>query len=649
MASLNPFRRKRTVLVASATNIELGTSDIVESVLKRRQEWQTRAIDVTEVVGEIGFGVNENSDLLAQIPIFAAELPSNQEDRPTRTDNAAAKQAIEDLGNFTQRAELQRQLALHLQVTGEAFLVGIQPGPDRPNTELLWDIAGIAEVSVIDIAGADGPIKTIKLEGWTDEGKDLILDPRTSPPDVFIRIWRPSLRRKQLATSHVRSVLGASEELLWWDAASVAAAKNRMTMAGLWGIPSNIELPAENEQDARFSGSQRFINRILKSMMIAISNPAAAEAAAPILFTYPWNESAKSGIELIEPTRPRDELLEKRTDRCLLRIAQGLNLPMEVISGEGGATHWGAGQIEEAQFRKHVQPLAVLLVNALTIAYLHPVLRAQNVDPSKYVIWFDASSLIVNQNKTRDVIRAYELGEANGDALRREIGLTEGDKPTPEERAQTIEFLQALKGANNDREGVIPDPKKSPEQDMKDPNAVPERNTPGSRTPVEQPAAPLKGKGQSPITSAASVLNGHTDELLLAMQVTCDEKVRAALTKAGSRLRSRANKVPAYKELVFGLPSEAIAATLGREAVIKLGINTLFDDCFNAVHSRLVFHASAHLPITTDFSSATTYLVTQLRNIAAERLFDPPTDDYLVPISVISDSIRRLSPAPVPT
>lgn len=656
MARRSFFRRSsEPALVAGGQLIKLGDDTAVQAILKSRQEWQKHAWDVADAVGEVGYGVSILAALMSRLNLYPVEFPDDRSLMPVPTNNPDIIAIFERLGSYTERADLQGELTVHLLVPGEGYLCGIQPGEGRDNEEEFWAMASTEEVEKTTLPSG---LATIKLKEWTEKGEDLVLNSSTDPPDTFIRIYRRSARHRQKADSHVRSILGAADELAWWDAAAAAAAKSRLAQAGIVAVPSNMELPAETEEEHKLSGNQRLLKRLYQAGVTAIQNPGDASAALPIITSYPWNERGTSGIEVIAMDRPQDELLEKRTDRALTRIAQGMNLPVEVITGLGGASHWGAGQIQESEFREHAEPLAVLIVNALTTAFLRPIAKDDGVsNPDRFGIWYDASNVIAHRDKARNVIRAVELGAANWKALRREIGLSEGDAPNEKEQEAILAWLSSVRRGTG-QQGIVKNPEKSPESNGQLPGDIPQENLPGDRTPVEQPAAPLKGRGQNVIQSSA---NGYDptsaihSELISRLQVMCDDSVRRALEKAGNKLRSRANKVPSYKSAIRGVATEDIAATLGREAVIKLGINDLFDGCFTDISARFTHwcdRALTHIaalehrdPTYLTHTSAASNLTTALRTIASEALFSPAATVY-VPTSLITKTLEDAHYAP---
>lgn len=622
--------RKKEAITAAAQRVDLGNRRAVKNILNYRQKWQEQAIDDTRAIGELQYGVSILAALASRIIIFAAHNPDQLDSRPVQLKGANDEEkfvmaTVDRLGTSLARSDLQHDLAYNLLVTGEAYLICFG---ERGNIPERWEIRSIKEV---DRSG--DTVKT--YDTLTEETIDLV-----PSRDTFIRIWRPDPFEHKHAISHLRAVLGAAEELLWWDAAAQAIAKNRLALSGMIGVPQSFDVRATTEEEAKMSGSERFIAQFLRSVIQAIQNPTDASAAVPVLYSYADNEQKKSGLDVHEFDRPQDALLESRTDRAITRIENGINLPAGVISGLGHATHWGAGQIEESTFRDHVEPLVLLMVSALSRAFLFPILsddQSPVKDPLNYFVWYDASALIIHQDKSANALRALELGGISWTALRRELGLPESDAPTDEERAKILEWLSSVRGGQ--KQGAVPNPTQvAPVPE--DPSAPPAKTAPGKRASEKEHAGPMNGKGQAPVS--ASVTDIHTVQL----QMLCDERCRRALEIAGNRLRNRASKVPTYKAAVRNVPAMEVASTLGREAVIKLGINDLFDDAFLDLHSRIV----QILP--TDFMAFDTIrpineLVTELRTFCAEALFKPPTQRFLVPNSLIDDFFENLSMPPM--
>lgn len=629
-------------LTASSTRVELGNKRAIQAVLNARQDWQRQAIDNLHAIGELSYGVGVPANLISRVTLFVATTADESDSDPVRVDGDSddeqkAIASLDQLGSMVSRVDIQHDLAMNLLTTGEAYLIRIAPreGQTDENGDILvpptpdrWEIRSILEV---ERSGDSVKLYDLLVDSF------ITLDPDMG--DTFIRIWRPDPFNHQFATSHVRSILGPAEELLWWDSAAAAVAKQRLALAGLIGIPSNLELPEESEEDAGLSGAQRWVTDFLKKTINAIRNPTDASAAVPYVYTYPFNERGTSGIEVTEFERPQDELLEARTQRSLQRIEQGINLPVGVISGLGNTTHWGGGMVEQSVFRDHVEPLVLLVCSALTRSYLIPTLLQNGVaDAEKYFIWYDASKLIVHQDQAANYFRAAELGGVNLTAVRRAIGARETDAPTDDELEKLAEWLATVRG-RGPKEAQV---EEQGQPNVEDPNAAPTENAPGKRTSEDDKGPATRGKGRDPVQASANG-NGHAPSydrslVLGRLQVLCDEKCRRALEKANNRLVSRAKKNPAYKEVIRNVATQDVAATLGREAVTRLGDHDLFDDAFSDIHSRVL----AVLPSNTlalDSIVPITTLATELRLLCSRALFEPAVGGMMVPIELIENAL----------
>lgn len=622
-------------LMASGEKVNLDDVNAINAVLNRRQRWQIQALDANDACPEVNYGIEFLSGICSRVTLYAATMPSEKDAAPIRTGNSDAISNVEQLGSFVERAEIQRDMATQLLITGEPYLIG-----QRESSDERWSIASVEEVH------PDGD--TVRITDSPFDESPERLDPRNS---TWIRMWRRSPRYRSLATSHIKPLLETIDELLGWDAAARAAGRNRLTMAGLLGIPSDCEVPAEEDDPPEFSGSERFVRRVFNAMVTAIRNPSSAAAAVPIVFSYTAKDSGKSGVEFISVDRPQDALLESRTERCLGRLGSGLNVPPEVLTGLGGATHGASGSIKDSAFREHGEPLVILMCNALTIAYHRPRLIKAGMSPEeakKEFLWFDKSKLIERPDMGQAADRGAELLMIGPAAWRRERGFSETDAPTPTEEKRMIEILTITRGRGGSNS---PDPLNPTKPDApQDPERATGENAPDDHPPRgrranDSPAVTNRGKGQQLLSSADLALNGHTNgsallfpeqALAIRLQMFGDMTIRRALERAGNLLRSLAN--PQQKSSIKSVPSDRVALTLGREVVNKLDKrNALFEGSFDAVPSFYVdmvvktwAQLSSEAPPRDTIRTAASNFTKLLRERAAELLFEPPGLDPVV-------------------
>lgn len=111
------------------------------------------------------------------------------------------------------------------------------------------------------------------------------------------------------------------------------------------------------------------------------------------------------------------------------------------LARRNGKTYFtgnSAWLVDEQGVKIHVAPDVETICDALTIGYLHPRLKGMGEDPSDWVVWYDASELILRPDRSESAKDAYDRFELTGEALRRELGFDESDKPSNEELREII-------------------------------------------------------------------------------------------------------------------------------------------------------------------------------------------------------------------
>lgn len=373
-------------------------------------------------------------------------------------------------------------------------------------------------------------------------------------------------------------------------------------------IPDDLDFPAPTDPSAATAGD--FMEQIMSAFIAPIADEGNASAVAPIVLTGPRADKG-SGIEVISIDRDAQRLLQTRGETALRRIAQGINVPVEVVFGLGQANHWGAGQIEIQTFRQYIAPLAEAIVESITAAYHRPSLLAAGMSAAEVaeeVIWYDDSVFAPEPTQTTE---GYQLGLITADAWRTAHGFSDDDAPPP--------------------------------------------GTP----------APSTG----PVTAAARVdnLGQRLADIDLALwfrlEVAADATVREAIRKVGNRLASRAKRDSRTAAAVADVAPEIVAATLGRRLVasiedpadtIATTVATLADRFARWVSSaqrqaldlvpdldpseRSVIEAQQ----SSDRLTAWSWLSGQLTDLINERLYDPTHDnDADVPFPIVREAMAR--------
>jgi hypothetical protein len=437
-------------LTAAAKSINLRDQRELSRMAKRRQgdAWQAEAWEYYDAIGEIKSAFMLVASTMSRVRLFSAELADpSTEPKPADPDDAAGGAAIAALARldsaFGGQPGLLRDAALNLCVPGECYLVQIPANPALGIKES-WDIRSTDEIEI----KTDGSISLVTRPGGEDGSR------RTLPKDAFIaRIWRPHPRFSDEADSSMRGLLDACAELMLINKTFRATARSRLN-AGLLYLPDGLSVSGEADVDVvplDDDDPEQFIDptiaddaaddddveeALIEAMTTPIADEESASAVVPLLLRGPADLGEK--LRLIQFERTFDPQLATRADRVLERIMQGLDVPKDVISGYSNVKYANAIQIDDSLMKSHIEPLVLLMCDALTVVYLRPSLRAAGLseeDVNKYVVWYDASEVTTRPNKAEDSDVGYSKSLVSGESWRREHGFTSDDAPSPEEIA----------------------------------------------------------------------------------------------------------------------------------------------------------------------------------------------------------------------
>lgn len=657
-----PPDRAAPGLVAAATRVPIGTS-AATSIVKRRESWQTECWDAFDAVGEVKYGANFIGNALSRLGLYVgvipddpdqdpapvtAEVPEEAEPGPEVIDQATHDAVTDALDRLSSgvggRSEILRETAVNLSIAGECYLFGREeggrpPNPDNPRDlgepgEEVFDVRSIDEVR----AGQDNEVVVFddpEDAGRAGKGRTVTED------DYLVRIYQRHPRWSAKADSMLRGTLGAVEELLLTEQATRAIARSRLS-AGLLLIPSEITFgsptPSRGEQSGQ-ADEDPFLADLMESMTTPIQDEGDASAVVPTVIRA-TSEHLKE-IRFVHPERKMDEQVLQRQDAALKRIAQGMNLPVEVITGIADVNHWSAWQIEESTFKAHIEPLAIMIVNALTEAYLLPMLEAAGIpQPRRFVIWYDPSRLIARPNVAEAANAAHDRGVISDEAFRRARGFADEDAPdTPDvdpavetalhmvEQAPSLMQtlgLPALVDQIREVSGEGGDGDESPADDAEGEDApIPEQPD----GPDASTDGPILGAGSRVPDDLGRRLRDIDRDLRNRVEAATDAQMRRALERAGAILRNKAKRQRAASDAVGSVANRDVAATLGPAIVQSLGVEEadLLDDAFDPLRDRFLEWCAAAAEATLD---AIPNLPSEDRELRARELADHAVDAW---------------------
>ena len=457
-------------LTAAAAQVNLNDKGEAEQFKSRRQSasssWQTEAWEYYDAIGEVKYAFNLVASVVSRIRLYAAAIQNPSEapapiDAVEKVDErlaAAAQRALERLDSaFGGQAGLLKDAALNLQVTGECYLVQM---PERKGSGLpeSWDIRSVDELQIDskgnfiinpnrDIGGGNTTMFSQGVKGAIK-----------LPTSAFVgRIWRAHPRYTQESDSSLRGLLDLCAELLLLNRTFRATARSRLNAGALY-LPDGLSVASApdpdypydedgeyNEQYNPEEAADDFEDQLIDAMTTPIKDEDSASAVVPLIIRGPAELGDK--IKQFKFERSFDPALAQRSDRVLERIMQGLDVPKDVVTGLANVKYSNALQIDEALYKAHIEPLMLLIVDALTVMYLRPYLIANGYSPEEVknvCIWYDPSLVATRNDRAADADSGFEKMAVSYDAWRRAHGFSQADAPDPTEFALRLVLQKGM-------------------------------------------------------------------------------------------------------------------------------------------------------------------------------------------------------------
>ncbi len=390
------------------------------------QAWQREAWGFRRSLGEYNQAMDWMARAMSRIRLTAAEVVPGG-DEPMVVEDGPAAQLMQDFcGGGPGHSAFLKAITPQLLIPGEGWLIAERDDPRIPLAAADW---GVFSTESIRVGGQYGFEVRVGQSMWRD----------LAPDNLPMRIHEPDPQYPWLATSNSEAAIPIMRRIFLIDSRIIAMMVSRLAMNGLILIPQEGTLSVPEQY---MEAPDPFVSMLIDIAGKNIADPSRASAAIPIPVRFTADLIEKWKILKADDPLPK-ELLEERTAE-LGRLGDTLGIARERVSGGmGEQNHWGAALASEEEVRITFSPLAETICGAVTKAYLQPMLKALGLSPvgpngGKLIAWYDPSELTGAVDKSDAVVKAYDRLEASGTALRRELGLDEADKPTPDELEEMI-------------------------------------------------------------------------------------------------------------------------------------------------------------------------------------------------------------------
>lgn len=566
-------------LVAAARRLD--TAPATGTKIKvPRQEWQADAWDYYDAVPEVKHAARYVGNQLAKLRVYPAvpdpddpsapPIPVTDERSGVPADVAALAVAElarlrSDLGG---QPEVLRQLAINMEVAGEAYIVGraarTQDVTDRQTGLVVqttvperWEVHSVSEV-----VEKDGHYAIRGSEGGKAEP--------LGAEDTIIRVWQRHPRWADTPDCALAGLLVECEALHTLSLLIIGDSNSKRNN-GFLLVPNEITFGSANATDSEDADpdSDPVLDALAETMQGPIADPSSPSSVQPTLVRGPAEALAQ--FRHVLATRPADTIDDKIEGR-VKRLARGIDLPVEVVMGLEQTTFANAAQVDQDTFDDYLEPRSKLLCDALTFGFLTPQLEQSSAAAEwagRILVHFDPSGLITQPDPAATAADAHSRNTISDAAYRRATGWSDDDAPDPEEMLRRTGLnrgiltgditLALLKLLGIPIELAVPaevpiDPATGEPQ----PIAASAMEAPPPRPHALTAGRTVKGRN----TYGARLL-GIDRDLRLTLTVAADAAMGRALERAGNRLRSKAGKLGVDRELLRHVGPLAVAATLG--------------------------------------------------------------------------------------
>ena len=655
------FPERPFTMTASAMRLDVMSDLDAKAVRSYRQEWHARAWAMFDDVGEVKSGARFMENCGSRVEIILGVIPGVGEDAVPVHDAAERGLISGAIGSPEEAAQedpvvsassvaLAEQLTADLVngqsapgqilggwasksfVVGEAYIIAFEePDEDDPTGTTMrtcWMTVSSRELQVAENAKpGESRIRlkrspssvTTSSSGVEDQGKQL-------PPDTFfMRVWRPDSQWGDLSDSNLHAVLNECEELLILNASIRAAGLSRIP-AGILYVSSDIypKPQTPEEDDSQNPTVHPLIADMVKHMGTSVKQPDAASRMVPFLLQGPSEVNgvpAKDAVFLIDIGRDLDPQVIERCRYLIDRIAGGVELPAERLTGMGDANHWTAWQIDEETYRLYVAPTVQVPIDHLTTKYLRAGLMVEGVSREEamhFTFMAEPSALVTRPNRAQNAQIAFDADAISWEALRTALGFGDEDEPTPEEillrtilkqhvlPAEVIPYLAQI--LEIDLKPITVAEPKGPEVVATPPAGA---ESSGPPQPPGAQTAPNGGEPTSPPASAtASATIGRIEafsrrpvgtrlalldrSLRSRLLVAADATVNRAVERAGVRVRTKlqgsaqATARGQARMMLASVPNRLVLSTLGLPGLARLAIDDadLFDGELDDLEQR---------------------------------------------------------------
>lgn len=382
--------------------------------------WQVEGWRQYDICGQLRFVSNWVGHSVSRCRLYVAQVDDSGEAGKEAEDPDIANLASGPLGVGPAKDEALRLLAINLYVPGEAYIVAEADAGDDGSDR--WFVVSGKQIKK---SGQDITIRRSLLHG----GGDMVFRPGI---DLILRVWTPHPADTDEPDSPTRSAIPDLREIEAIRKREFAELDSRLAGAGLLPLPDDMDYPKDPNDPNDPGGMEGFSRRLSNTMARSLSDRGSAESIVPIIIPVPKDVLGK--IQQVTFWSELSAQLLPLREAAVVSLAQSLDIPAEILTGQADANHWSAWAISEDAITTQIVPILSRIADALTTGWLRAALEEIGEDPGRYVFQFDTSPLTVRPNRSADALSYHAVGLISNEAAVEAGAFRADEMPSAEER-----------------------------------------------------------------------------------------------------------------------------------------------------------------------------------------------------------------------
>jgi hypothetical protein len=381
-----------------------------------------------EGVGEIGYVVDFFGNAMRRVRVFPAGIDDPDDGRIPLEEcswcpEGLARDAAIALDRIRSsehgQGEVLAQMAVNLKVAGAGNLYATRD-PDTEQED--WSVIS---TDALQFVRGQWVIKQTP-----DDRKPTPVNLATDP---IWKFWQRHSRWPGLAYSEMGRVLGHAENLQILERAARNRARSRAAGAGVLVMSNRYKLNGRRNPNGPTGGD--LFDDFMTAGTTAMQDEAAVSAFMPIMVDFDVDDARKV-MHHVTLDRPLSEVEEKREEKLLRRIGQGLDAPPELVTGFHDVKFANGLIIQQETYEAHCEPLALRIADILAITAVHSALRALGHPAeliARVLVGVNPADLVRDPTEFDHAKSLHEALVISDEALRRAGRYNDDDAPKADE------------------------------------------------------------------------------------------------------------------------------------------------------------------------------------------------------------------------